>query len=135
MGNLLALITGNKTLVMGIILAIVLGGMTIYIKVLKNDVARLNAEKDSISLQLQVSQNSVTSLRDSINDQNVAIDKLKSDADARVAAHKAEIDAANAKAGNYKRQATDLMNRTIPPNDTACKAANDLMNEVLKNAK
>ena len=84
---------------------------------------------------LEVSQASVKSLQAAIVDQNTAIDKMKSDADAREIAGQVAIAKAKADAAANKKRADDIIHAQIPAGKTACDAANDLFNQEIKNAK
>jgi len=84
---------------------------------------------------LQISQASVKGLQQAITDQNTAIDKLKSDADTRVAAHQAEIAKAKNTAELYRKQAQYLMTTQAPQDKPKCDSANNLINQEIKNAK
>jgi hypothetical protein len=73
-------------------------------------------------------------LQSSIDQQNTAVEQLKSAADARVQSHAVEISAANAKAETYRQQALDILR--LKPNTDKCASASALINsEVAKNAK
>lgn len=107
----------------------------LYIKVLHAENAKLETENSTLSANLKASNDSIITLQSSITTQNTAIDKLKTDADARVQSHAVEIAAATAKADTYRNQALDIL-RLKPSNPDQCKAANDLINnEILKNGK
>lgn len=69
---------------------------------------------------------------DLINEQNAAVDKLKTDTDERLAAAKIAIAAAQAKAKVNKQRAVNI-NKAVPkfPNDL-CRSADALINEELK---
>jgi len=131
----ITLILGNKNLVIGLILVALLAGTGIYIKVLKNDISNLTVEKNNLAAELQISQASVKGLQQAITDQNTAIDKLKSDADTRVAAHQAEIAKAKNTAELYRKQAQYLMTTQAPQDKPKCDSANNLINQEIKNAK
>jgi hypothetical protein len=126
---------GNKYIIIGLLLALSLGGGTIYIKILKGNISNLTAENKSLSLELDVAQNSVKLLQTSIDEQNSAIQVLKSDADKRQEAHKAEILAARNTATNLKAQAAAIMAIKIPSDANSCNAANELINLEIQNAK
>lgn len=130
----LTFLLNNKNLVIGLILVAILAGGFGYIQILKSEKAALVAEKATITTQLTESQANLKQLQNDIQTQNTAIDKLKSDADARVAAHAVEVKKAQDIANTYKQQAADLLKRQAEANVPKCDAANSLINEVLKNA-
>jgi hypothetical protein len=131
----LKLLLGNWQLVAVIALLAAMAGTGIYIKILKGNIETCEAEKKTLVAELEVSQASVKGLQISITEQNTAIEKLKSDADAREKAAATEIAKAKATSAGLKKQADDLLKRTIPQNTTACDAANQLFNEEIRNAK
>jgi chromosome segregation ATPase len=118
----------HKAFVACILLCLIIAGGCLYIKILKEEVTTAKAEKAVVVSDLAISQASVATLQTSIQDQNAAIAKLKTDADARVAAHQVEIAAATKKAESYKQQAADLMKRIANPAQSRCDAVNDLIN-------
>lgn len=126
----LSLLT-NKYVIIGVI--VVAAG--IYIKILKSEINSCEAEKKNLVAELAISQASVKSLQGAITEQNVAIDKLKTDSDAREKAGAAEVAKAKVKAEGFKKQADNLLKRIVPQNMTKCDAANSLINEEIKNAK
>lgn len=134
MGIFTFLLANKNLVVIGILLALFAGG-SIYIKVLKGNIATLTAEKAALVIELQVSNASIKSLQQAINDQNTAIDKMKTDADKRQVAHQVEINKAKATSDTYKKQAQDLMDAKAQANKPKCDSANDLINLEIKNAK
>lgn len=117
------------------IVAIIVAGVAVYVKILKSDLNALEAENSSLKTKLEVSQQSVESLRNAITDQNSAIQKLKSDADSKDAAGKILIGKALAEANALKKKAEDIMKSVPTPGKTSCDAANDLFNQEIKSAK
>lgn len=73
----------------------------------------------------------IKSLADDIKLQNDAVDKMKKDSDARLAAAKQALDAAQKQAKVHTQRATDI-NRAVPsvPTDL-CKSASDLIDQEL----
>jgi len=126
----LSLLT-NKYVIIGIILA----AAGAYFAILRHQVSACEAEKGILVAELAISQASVKSLQGAINEQNAAIDKLKTDSDVREKAGQVEIAKAKVKADNFKKQAADILKKVAPQNITKCDAANLLINEELKNAK
>ena len=107
----------------------------LYIKALHAENAKLEAQNSTLNANLKASNDSIATLQTTITTQNTAVDKLKTDADARVQSHAVEIAAATAKADTYRQQALDIL-RLKPSNPDQCKAANDLVNnEIVKNGK
>lgn len=125
---MLALLMGNKNLLIGAILLALLAGTGIYIKILKSEVATAKAQALVLTGELEVSQSSVQGLQAAIINQNTAITKLKSDSDARELAHKSEIIEAEKKSNTFKQQAQTLMNKKIPVSVNSCDAADQLIN-------
>ena len=130
----LSFILNNKMLILVIILLAIITGGGIYVKILKSDEATLVAQKETISTQLAESQANLLQLQTSIQDQNSAIDKLKSAADERVAQHAVGIQQANAVAATYKQKADALLKSRVPVNTSSCSASNDLINLEIRNA-
>lgn len=121
-------ILSHKAFILCILLSLVIAGGCLYIKILKEEVTTAKAEKAVVVSDLAISQASVATLQTSIQQQNTAIAKLKTDADARVASHQVEIAAATKKAETYKQQAAELMKRIANPKESRCDAVNDLIN-------
>ena len=129
------LLLKNWKLIVAILLITIIAGLGVYIKILHGDISTLNAEKQTIKAELDVSQASVKSLQIAINEQNAAVDKLKADSDAREQAHAAEIAAAKTTADTAKKKAAQLMSTVSPQNLSKCDAANELINQEIQNAK
>jgi len=133
--GILSFVMGNKNLIMLAILAATFLGGLVYIKVLKSELATAIAEKNVVIAELQVSQASVKSLMNSLDEQNKAIEKLKTAADARVAAHAVALAKAKETSMLYSKQAQYLMSLQPPVDRPRCDAANDLFNLEIQNAK
>lgn len=131
---LLLLLKNWQFIVIGLLLA-ALAASGVYINLIKAQKATLTAEKATVTTMLTESQGNLLQLQNDIKTQNLAIDKLKSEADTRVASHAADIKKAQDVAANYKAQAASLANRPAPQNMNRCDAANSLFTEELKNAK
>lgn len=129
----ISLLFGNKTLLIGVILAAMLGGLGIYIKILKSDIVKLKADITVLNSDLKISEQSVKDLQGALDTQNVAIDNLKSAADKRVASHKVELDAAKKVAITTKQKADQIMTLQKPVDKNTCNAANDLINSEIQN--
>jgi hypothetical protein len=134
MGFVGLLLKNWQLVVIGLLLA-ALAGSSIYVKMLKNDIVALEAEKASLVVKLEVSNASIAALQKSIDEQNAAVQKFKEAADEREKANRKEIVKAKVESANQKKRADDLMGRVIPKDTTACDAANQLFNEEIKNAK
>jgi Tfp pilus assembly protein PilN len=108
-----------------IVIALVILGAIWWVKNLYDTV-----EEQKVTITLQ--QATIKGLGEKIDEQNAAVDKLKTDTDARLAAAKVAIAAAQAKAKVNKQRATDI-NKATPkfPNDL-CKSADALINEEIK---
>ena len=130
----LTFILNNKGLIAGIILVAILAAGLGYIKILQSEKLALVAEKATLTTQLTESQANLKQLQNDIQAQNTAIDTLKTEADARVAKHAAEVKVAQATAKSYKQQADDLLNSKAPAGVPVCQAANALINGEIKNA-
>lgn len=128
----LTFLLNNKTLIAGLILISIIAGGYGYIHVLKAENATIAAEKTTLTTQLTESQANIKQLQNDIQAQNTAVDKLKSDADARLAQNQKEVRAAQATASTYKQQAADLLKRQAAVNVPKCDAANSLINEEIK---
>lgn len=110
------------------ILVATLLGCVFYINILRNDVVKVTSEKAIIVKDLSIAQSSVIELQSDIGTQNTAITKLQTDADARVASHKAAIQIATKQAESYKQQALNLMKLIANPTESKCDAVNDIIN-------
>ena len=132
---IIGLLLKNWQLVVIGILLLALSGMGVYVKMLKSNVAQCEAEKIALSVALDASQASVKSLQGAIEEQNAAVQKFKDAADEREKAGRAALAKAKATSEANKKWANDLLGRTIPQGTTACDAANQLINEEIRNAK
>jgi predicted nucleic acid-binding Zn-ribbon protein len=129
------LILKNWKLIVAIGLVAVMAGLGVYIRILHGDISTLEEKAKTAQAELEVSQASVKSLQIAINDQNTAIDKLKTDTDAREKAHAVEIAVAKTTANTAKKRAADLMASMAPQNISKCDAANQLINSEIQRAK
>lgn len=135
MGVIIEFLMGHKSLAVMAIMAIALAGSGVYIKFLKNQKEELIAEKDQLKTLLDESQMNVVSLKNDIQVQNEKVEKFLKDADERQAANQVLIKKATDQAAVLKKKSDDLLKRQPPPNKPLCDAANDLINEVIQNAK
>lgn len=129
------LLMGNKSLLGIILLVVALAGVGIYVKVLKSNLEACQQEKATISAKLEISQEAVKNLQSAINEQNVAIEKMKTAADERAKANQAELNRAQATANTFRQQATDILKNVAPQGVPKCDAANLLINSELQRAK
>ena len=130
----LSFILNNKMLILVLLLVAACGGEYVYITTLKAETQTAIAEKDKINVMLTESQANLKQLQNDIQAQNTAIDTLKSEADARVAKHAAEVKQAQDVAKTYKDKADALLKLKAPQNVPKCDAANDLINQEIRNA-
>jgi len=122
--------------ILGLVIVVAFLAVLGYIHHLRYQVTDLRTQNSAISSALRISESSVKTLQANIDAQNSAINRLKTDADAREQAHAAEITQAKTNADFYKKKADDLMKRQPPQNVNRCDAANSLINEeILKNVK
>jgi uncharacterized cupredoxin-like copper-binding protein len=124
---------GNKWLAM---IAIVFTlSVVMHEKDLKGQLAVALAEKKTVEVELQGSQVSMKNLQEAIKTQNAAIDKVKAEGLAREKAHQAEINIAKKKSETYKKQSDDLMKIQVAPGQSACEAADKLLNSEIHNVR
>ena len=131
----IGLLLKNWQLIVIGLLLVALAGSGIYVKMLKSDIVALEAEKASLVVKLEVSNASIAALQKSIDEQNAEVQKFKDAADVREKANRGEIAKAKVESAKQKKRADDIMGRVIPPDTTTCDAANQLLNEYIKNAK
>ena len=132
---ILALLMQYKNFAITGIVSLVLCLGFFYVSHLRTENKALLAENTALTVKLETSNTSIKILQLSVDQQNTAIDKFKSAADARVKAHAAEIAASKVTSQTYKKKASEIMN-SVPDDTNKCKAANDLISqEILKNAK
>ena len=99
----------------------------------KNGVEKvLEAENITLSIQLEVSNDSVKQLMLSVDDQNKSIEKFKSDSDVRLSAHQAELLVAKNSRNMAELKASRLLATVVPVGVNDCTASNNLVNEELK---
>lgn len=122
----------NRNVIVGIALLVIVTIIGGYIFVLKSRVDILTEQNKALGTELSVSKASVVSLRSSIDEQNTAIEQLKTAADARTMAFLDEIAKAKSTSDTYRKQANEIIKRTSPQNVSKCDAANQLINEEMK---
>lgn len=128
-------IFGNKTLLISIIVGIIFAGLGAYVYILKAKLEYCNSEKKVLEIELSESQASVKRLSFAIEEQNAAVDKLKIAAAEREKKNRAEVAKAKVEAETYKKNAESLITRVAPAGVSTCDAANQLFNEVIRDAK
>lgn len=102
-----------KLIGLGLVVVLVLSGVW-YVRHLQTEVGALKADKAELSAKIQL--------------QNAAVEKLKTDADARVAAGEVKVAAAETAASAARGRATIIYkSKPSTPNDL-CKSALDLLN-------
>jgi predicted negative regulator of RcsB-dependent stress response len=108
-----------------IVIALVVLGAVWWVRNLYTTV-----QEQEITIATQ--QTTIKSLSDSIEEQNKAVQKLKTDSDARLAAANVALAAAQAKVKVNKQRAVDIGKATPKfPNDL-CRSADSLINEEIK---
>jgi len=118
-----------------IAIAVVFLSMFGYIKYLKSSNEVLEREKVVLKQELAISQQSVKDLSAAIDKQNTAIQDMKKESDDRQKKYLEDIAKAKKFSDGLKKQAEDLMKRTLPQNTNACNAANSLFLEELNNVE
>lgn len=129
------LILRNWQLVLAGVLLVALGIAGVRISYLNNEVGKLEAEKQTLVAELNVANASIKSLQAMIDEQNKAIEKMKTDADAREKAAAEILARARADAKIFKKISDDLMKVQPAPGISKCVSAELLFNRELKNAK
>jgi preprotein translocase subunit SecF len=133
--GIIAILLKNKDLFLTGGLIVVVALAYAYIGSLKSRLATSIAEETVATTKFEVSQASVKTLQQAIEEENIAVNKMKTDNEARLAAHQVEIDKAKATANFYKKQSQNIMEATVPVGENSCTAANSLINKELQNAK
>jgi predicted nucleic acid-binding Zn-ribbon protein len=135
MGTIIELVLKYKVYIIMALMAITIGGQQVYISLLGSQKATLVAEKNTLKLALDESQSNLRQLKNDIQAQNDAVQALKADSDARLAKNAEEVKKAQKVAGDYKKQAEELLKRRPPENISKCDAANLLINEEIRNGR
>ena len=124
-----------KPIIAGLVL-IALVSVWAYIRVLKSDIEKCEAEKTALTVSLKASQDAVKNLQAAIDDQNKAVQKLKEDSDKRAKANWAELNKARTDAESIRNSAKEILNTSAPAGISKCEAADKLFDhEIKKNAK
>jgi len=131
----IGLILKNWQLVTIGLLSAALAGSGVYVKILKSDIATVQAKVDTLKGELGVSQASVKTLQQAVTEQNDAVGKLKLASDVRFAANQVELKKAKASANAYKKRAQEIMISKVPDNIPRCDAASSLIDQEIKNGK
>lgn len=122
-------------LIVIVALSAIIAGFTFYVDMLQTDKKLLESEKRELITRLDVSQNSVKELQQSINDQNAAIRKLQQEGELRQQQAEKEIAAAKKQKLDAEQRAKKLMTRKLPAGKDVCTAADELINEEIRNAR
>lgn len=125
----------NKYVIGLILLVALIGGGFFYVYHLRSEVSSLTAKNTGLETDLKVSQDSVKTLQTSIDQQNTAINKLQTDADARVASHASELAAAQKATILAVGRAGTILATKPPPDASLCNSANALIDQEIQNAK
>jgi hypothetical protein len=133
--GIIAILLKNKDLFLAGGIIVVAALAYAYIGILKSRLATAIAEETVATTKFEVAQSSVKTLQQAIEDSNQAVNKMKTDSDARLVAHQAEIDKAKATTIFYKKQSQNIMDAKVPVGENSCTAANSLINRELQNAK
>jgi hypothetical protein len=132
---LLELLLQHKEFIVILILLGMLGFGFMYVKVLHAENTVLKTNNATLTSDLATSNASIATLKGSVNDQNIAIEKLKTAADERAKAQQAEIAAAEKVAETFRQHALDIL-KLKPDSTDKCRAANDLVDsEILRGKK
>jgi DNA-binding helix-hairpin-helix protein with protein kinase domain len=115
-----------------IALILAVAGSILYVQHLRSEVGTLKVTNATLTSDLAVEHKSVLDLQDAITGQNLAINQLKSDQEARVAAHATELAIAQKTADNYRLQAAALSKRLPDPKKSVCENSEDIINEELR---
>lgn len=106
-----------------------------YVKIMKSEIAKCNAEKESLSVALDASQSSVKQLQIAIDEQNRAIENIKELADEKEKKYLLEIAKAKSNSAKNKKKVDELLNRVKPKNLTSCEASDKLINEEIADVR
>lgn len=115
-----------------VLVALVALSLSLYIKSLKSDVAKLSAEKAEVSTRLETSLQSVTDLQSAIAKQNSAIQLLSDESKKREETNKVLLAKAKATADTYKKKANALRESKPEPFQSLCEAAEFLLNREIQ---
>jgi len=126
---------GNKYIIAGILLSVLGIGSIVYINSLKNKVVDLQNKNTNLTILLNISEASVANLRTSIDEQNLAVQKLKDDAILREKNGAEALAKARLETEIGKKRSISIMAAKIPVGKSACDAANDLINAEINNEK
>lgn len=128
----IAMLLKNWQLVIIAMLLATIAGISIYVSFLKRSTEQVKAEKQVLIGELKISQASVKTLQNSIDEQNTAIEKLKSDAAERAKTNASALAKAKQDAMKQREIAKELMKVQRDTSLSACEDANNLFNSVLK---
>jgi peptidoglycan hydrolase CwlO-like protein len=132
---MVGLLLKNWQLVVIAALMVMISVSGLYISRLKSEKRTLVEEKVTLQIELNESHANIAQLTNDIGIQNTAIDKLKTDSDNRQKEHAVELASAKKAALDYKAQAAAILSAKAPQNISDCDAANNLINQGIRNAK
>ena len=135
MNSVVFFLVRNKLLLLSIVLLTVVSIESILLTYYYGKTNTLTVQNEVVSLKLEIAESSVTQLKSSIEEQNSAINMLKIKADEQQKINKINIDQARNQALTFKKKAEELMNRRPIENESICKSAESLINEMLFNEK
>lgn len=130
----LELLLSHKEFLIILVLLIFIGFGFMYVKVLHTENSELKANNATLTTSLTVSNKSIADLKQSVDLQNAAIDKMKAAAVAQQKAHAAALAVAQKVAATDRQRALDIL-KLKPTSTDKCQAANDLINKEILNAK
>lgn len=135
MGALLSFLWEYKTLIIIAFLSIALAGTTAYIRLLQKEKAADQQLIINLNDSLKISKSSIDRLQGSINEQNRMIEEFKQAAEKNLEEKKEKLKKAETDAGIIDKQASEILNKNQPKDSSACKAAIQLFDEEIRNAK
>lgn len=112
--------------------AVIILSIIAYIGLLRHQVQSLTAKNTEISVKLSQSVESINLLKSEIENQNTAIDTFSKAADERLKKAQQELTQAKNTADQYRKEAGTILLKQKKQDETACDAANRIINEKLK---
>lgn len=126
----------NKTVMSVIAILVAILGAYTYVSHLKNEITNLTLSNETLTQNVATYKTTITDLEQSIANQNIAINTLQHDSEARVKANELAVTIAQTSAKNYKQQAEDLLKKQPAQNVAKCDSANSLVNgELIRDTK
>lgn len=114
------------------VLVLALGLLYYRVELLNAQKETLVTQKETLSTKLDECTAGTKKLVEAIDAQNVAIDKLRIDADNSTKRWKTEINRANATASGFKQMANGLLNQPPDPRLNTCENADALINREIQ---